>query len=116
MHLYFFLHDAVHCKDEGPVEAAARGGRNVAFLTAVILPALLTIAGGAADYANLVRVRTSLQSAADATAIAAVNQFSVSGAKDQDIKAAAEAAAAAQVDGSSGQHRVAVAIDRRHRR
>lgn len=59
-----------------PFKAAVRLGRNtsgaVAMQFAVIAVPVLGLAGGALDYANMARIHTTLQQAADASAVAAV--------------------------------------------
>lgn len=86
---------------------------NIALAAALALPALMVVFGGAADFANLIRVRSEVQSAADAAALAAANQFAVFGSKDTQVKAAARSAAEANIDTGNGEHAMTVTIDRK---
>jgi hypothetical protein len=79
---------------------AARTSRSVLFwqdcsggaalVFALSLPVVLGFAGVALDYARFIQHRTSLQSAADAAALAAAREVSVSGPNENRVRSIAE--------------------------
>lgn len=74
--------------------ASARGG-NAITAFAVSIPVLLALAGAALDYANGLRMRSSLQSAADGAALIGAKELRLAGAKPAAVAATAEAYARA---------------------
>ena len=76
-----------------------------------MLPVLLIVLGTGVDYLNLTRIRSELQSAADAAAIAGARQFAVSGIKEDQIREVASLVASQSVDTANGSYQIETAID-----
>ncbi len=76
-----------------------RGGIAVSFALAV--PALMTAAGVATDFAVMVRVQANLQSAADAAAIAGAREIPLARSNTQQVTSAARSFAAYALTGNS---------------
>lgn len=78
---------------------------NFGIVTAIVLPLALATAGVAIDLTHIVQVRSELQNAADAAALAAASAMSSKGLTDDEAKALAKeflAAQMANLAGSSG--------------
>ena len=81
------------------IASDVRGG--IAITLAVFLPVLLAIVGVAADYAYMVMIRTNLQKAADAAAIAGAREIPLSKDSVARVKSAALSYAAHALTGDA---------------
>jgi len=88
-------------KKIGCFKSDSRGG--IAITLAIFLPILLAALGMAADYAYMVLIRTNLQKAADAAAIAGAREIPLSKNSITRVKSAALSYAAYALTGDSAQ-------------
>lgn len=75
-----------------------RGG--LAVITAMVAPALLGVMAVATDYVVMTKVSATMQTAADAAALAGAKEISLAGATDSQVKAVATAFALANLTSS----------------
>ena len=85
---------------------------NVATMFAVGLPGLLTAIGVASDFAVMEMKRTSLQAAADASALAAAKELSIASSTDTAVLNAANNYVAAQLKASDAAAVVTPSVNR----
>ena len=85
---------------------------SVATMFAVGLPGLLTAVGVASDFAVMEMKRTSLQAAADASALAAAKELSIASSTDKTIIGAANNYVAAELRTSDARAVVTPTVDR----
>lgn len=78
----------------------ASGSGGIAIIFAVCAPALLTVVATATDFMMMSRIKTELQSAADAAALGGANEFSLSGSTDSQVKAVAKSFVLQNLSGS----------------
>ena len=81
---------------------------SIALLLGLALPVLLGLAGAAVDYARWIRQKGELRSAADAAALAAARELTLSSSSEARVKAVAEAVVRSHIPPSPGVAEVAV--------
>jgi hypothetical protein len=97
-------------KSQKSIFGCVRG--SVVTMFAVGLPGLLTAVGVASDFAVMEMKRTSLQAAADASALAAAKELSIASSTDTAIISAANNYVAAELKTSDSNAVVTPAVDR----